>query len=317
MSSQKLHGVRMWVTEGCNASCHFCLNANARSRSTMEVGKVQILCEYFKQNKFDKIAIMGGEPTIHPQFLQIMEIAQQNFESVYLFTNAIEENKLIQYSPRESDAIIYNFHFGNLLSEKKLLLNKLGKRVLDVVIDEHTNIDKIVSNIINVANYGISKIKVQLVINNSCNIFKYKKEIINNVNALYNEVSKIDGINLAFECNAPRCFTEGETLPPFNPNTICSPRSVLIDGSYNLRFCNLYSDTLINMFQDSNKLIPFAILKNYVSLAYSELRSKCLNKICKDCLFYNSQCNGKCHIGQTIISKDDICKATNLPWLKQ
>ena len=51
-------------------------------------------------------------------------------------------------------------------------------------------------------------------------------------------------------------------------------------------------------------------------MAYTNLRVECLNKICKDCLFYGSQCNGKCHIGQTIINKEDIIKSTNIPWLK-
>ena len=72
-----LHGVRMWVTEGCNASCHFCLNAKARGMSSMEIERFQRLCEYFSFHRFDKIAIMGGEPTLHPDFNSIMQIAQK------------------------------------------------------------------------------------------------------------------------------------------------------------------------------------------------------------------------------------------------
>lgn len=315
MPVQKLHGVRMWVTEGCNASCHFCLNANARSKSSMELDQFQQLCLYFKQNQFDKIAIMGGEPTIHPHFLQIMEIAQEHFKSVYLFTNAIEERLLIQYTPREYDAIVYNSQFAQILSENKLLLDKPGARILDVVIDANTDTSDIIKNISRIVKYNTEKIRVQLVINNVCNIFTQKSNIIKNINAIYNKVSQIDNVKISFECNAPPCFTEGESLPPFKQNTICSPRSILIDGTYNVRFCNLYSQPLINMFQDE-KLISFSILKNYIEMAYTNLRVECLNKICKDCLFYGSQCNGKCHIGQTIINKEDIIKSTNIPWLK-
>ena len=89
MSTLQLHGVRMWVTEGCNASCHFCMNAKGRSHAQVELDKFQKLCLYFRQNGFDRIAIMGGEPTIHPDFIKIMDYAQEYFPTVYLFTNAI------------------------------------------------------------------------------------------------------------------------------------------------------------------------------------------------------------------------------------
>ncbi len=312
---QRLHGVRMWVTEGCNASCRFCMNANGRSSSIMDFDNFKRLCIYFNQNQFDKIAIMGGEPTIHPDFTRIMDCSQYYFKSVYLFTNALEGNKLKGFSPRDCDTIVYNFQFCESLSYDKLLLERPGGRVLDVVIDAKTDIQHITENLIRILRYNINRIRAQLVINNTCNIFKQKETIVNNINAVYNNLIKIDGLNVTFECNAPLCFTEGTTLPPFKKNTFCSPSSVLIDGSYNVRLCNIFNKPMINMFQEVG-MIPFAILENYIIMAHKDLRLKCLNKICKDCLFYGRQCNGKCHIPQTIIAKEDIRNSTSLPWLK-
>ena len=318
MTPQKLHGVRMWVTEGCNASCHFCMNMKSRMNSQMNISKFEELCYYFKQNGFDKIAIMGGEPTIHPNFLQIMELSQKYFPSVYLFTNAIEGEILTQYLPRKTDTIIYNFSFSQSVTKNALLLNNLGERIFDVVIDHSVDSDQIVSNmkqIIELLEGDIMRFKVQLVINNTCNIFKHKKKIIYNLNTIYNKLSQIKGINLVFECNAPPCFTYGVEMPSFKQNTFCSPRAVLVDGSYNVRFCNIYDSVLVNMFQD-NGIIPFSILENYINMAYNKLRIDCLDKICKDCMFYSRQCNGKCHIGLASIKKEDICLTTKLPWFK-
>lgn len=305
----------MWVTEGCNASCHFCMNAKGRSHSQINIEKFTKLCLYFSQNGFDRIAIMGGEPTIHPDFLRIMEIAQKYFSIVYLFTNALLDSKLFKYEPRESDTIVYNFNFSKNLKPETILLEKLGKRVLDVVIDKDSNIVELSKEILRVVSFDYEKIKVQLVINNCLNIFKYKDIIVSKVNDLYNSLNVEPRIDKVFECNAPMCFTIGTNLPPFKQNSICEPRSVLIDGDCNLRFCNLYNEPLINMF-NVNGMIPFAIVKNQIELAYYKSRISCLEKICKYCIFYNNKCNGKCIIGQDDISEEDIVSITNLPWLK-
>lgn len=315
MSTLNLHGVRMWVTEGCNASCHFCMNANGRSNAQIDTDKFAKLCIYFSQNGFDKIAIMGGEPTIHPDFLYIMDIAQKSFSTVYLFTNALLYTELLKYEPRESDVIVYNFNFSKNLKPEVFLLEKKGERILDVVIDKDSNIEELAKEILRVASFDYDKIKVQLVMDNCLNIFKYKNLIVSKVNDLYYSLDIEPRVNKVFECNAPICFTSGTNLPPFKQNAICEPRSILIDGNCNLRFCNLYNAPLINMF-NGNGLIPFAIVKNQIELAYYKSRILCLEKICKRCVFYNNQCNGKCLIGQDTISEEDIANVTNLPWLK-
>lgn len=315
MSTLNLHGVRMWVTEGCNASCHFCMNSKERSHAQIDIRKFTKLCLYFRQNGFDRIAIMGGEPTIHPDFLDIMETAQEHFSTVYLFTNALSYNELLKYEPRKTDTIVYNFNFSKNLKPETILLGKLGERVLNVVIDKDSNIIELTKEILRVASFDYEKIKVQLVINSCLNIFKYKDLIVSKVNDLYNKLNVEPRVKKVFECNAPMCFTIGTILPPFKQNTICEPKSVLIDGDCNLQFCNLYSAPLINMFNE-NGIIPFAIVKNQIELAYYKSRISCLEKICKYCVFYNSKCNGKCLIGQNTISKEDIVSITNLPWLK-
>lgn len=311
-----LHGVRMWVTEGCNASCHFCLNAKARGMSSMEIERFQKLCEYFSFHRFDKIAIMGGEPTLHPDFNSIMKIAKKYFNQVYLFTNALESDQLLLYEPRNQDVIVYNSLFADKLSEDKLLLSKSGKRVLDVVVDSSSEIKSIASSVGRLLNEFGNRVAAQIVINNNCNIFSEKDVIVQKINELYDLLSSIKGTNVSFSCNVPVCFTEGTQLPPFTDNFVCSPNAVLIDADYNLRFCNNYSERLVNLFRN-DAIIPFAVLKNYIRLAYEKMQVDCLSKICCDCLYYDLKCNGKCFIGQTIISRKDVENNTNLLWLKK
>jgi len=143
-----MHMVRMWVSAGCNALCSHCMNVSARTQAQMPFLRYEALCDYFKINGFDKIAIMGGEPTIHPDFSRILIKAQQCFETVYLFTNALKADELCKYEPRTQDVIIYNFSFSTTLSQEKLLLNKKGERILDVVVNHDSDI-KYLENEIN------------------------------------------------------------------------------------------------------------------------------------------------------------------------
>lgn len=310
-----MHMVRMWVTERCNALCHHCMNASSRGTAQMPLNKYELLCDYFASNHFDKIGIMGGEPTMHPDFLQIMDKAQECFRIVYLFTNALKTDKLVLYKPRKQDVIIYNFSFAKSIIPEKLLLDKEGERILDVVVNSNTDIAELEKEIKRVASYDYQKIQVQLVLNNSCNIFTEKEKIIRNINTIYNNIVSDTNIRISFQCGAPLCFIYGESLPLFNYNTICPDEAVLIDGSCNACFCNIHTDKLINMFQGTS-LIPYKILSNYIRRESLRIKKTCLDKICKDCLFYGSKCNGKCHISQACIEREDIVANTRLPWLK-
>lgn len=306
--------VRMWVTESCNALCTHCMNASVRSQANMPIYKFEALCDYFKLNGFDKIGIMGGEPTLHPDFLTILTKAQECFEAVFLYTNALKADELYYYTPREHDIIIYNFSFSKSLTPEKLLLEKSGERILDVVVNHDSDIDYLNNEIKRVTSYNRQKIQVQLVLNNSVNIFRQKEQIIRNINQLYVKVKECAAINISFQCGAPLCFTYGESLPPFTNNTICPDEAILIDGDCNARFCNIHADKIINMFQGT-KLIPYKILRNYIRKASLQNKMACMEKICKDCFFYGTKCNGKCHISQHCIGREDIIANTKIPWL--
>lgn len=311
-----MHMVRIWLTEDCNALCRFCMNSKSRGKAKMSLDKFELICSYFKENGFDIISVMGGEPTIHPQFSEMMSVAQNNFNRVYLYTNALKVTSLKLFSPREQDIVVYNSAFVSQISKEKLLLDKPGERILEVIVNSDSDINNLVENIQALTSFSENRIKVQLVLNNSDNIFKHKDIIVQNINSIFNQLVEF-GINTSFECAAPLCFTLGVNLPPHKNNTICPQEAILIDGNYNARFCNIYPDPLINLFTTSTQdtLIPFQLLRNYVQKESFRIKLTCLDKICKDCLYYGSVCNGKCHIGQEIVAREDIINNTLIPWL--
>ena len=310
-----LHSVRLWVTEGCNASCHFCMNKNRRSNKTIDISKLERTYSYLRENEVNSVFLMGGEPTIHTDFVKIYTISQLYFDKVILFTNGLRTDVLTEIEPRVSDTIVYNANFVNDISTQVLLLEKEGLRIFDVVIDDLTDVISIANGLRKIAENDKRRLKFQITINNSVNIFEKREIISKNINVLYG-LLKNDYLDVSFECAAPICFTYGLKLPIFKQRTICPNESMLIDSEYNVCFCNVRNTPLVNLYQDG-ELVSFQIIKNYIHLCSYKNKTKCLEKICKDCIYYDLKCNGKCHIAQDCITVESIRDNTELPWLKR
>jgi len=79
---------RLVLTEKCNFSCPHCFNANERMSGIMDA---DILLEFMRKNKHHldtySLKLMGGEPTLHPRFMEIFKEACKHYGEVYLFTN--------------------------------------------------------------------------------------------------------------------------------------------------------------------------------------------------------------------------------------
>ncbi|MBO7597470.1 MAG: radical SAM protein [Bacteroidales bacterium] len=305
-----LESIRVYLTENCNANCSNCFNRNSRGKSNMDLDKFEKLCVYFKDNSVPKIKIMGGEPTLHPDFAQMMKIAQKHFKGVSVFTNGLCNN-LQNFKPRKKDGIVYNFKFSKKLTKETLMLDKKGARSLEVQISEKTNAVKLVEDIKRVVALG-DNIKVNLTLDCTENIFLHRKEIATIYENVWNMLTEAK-INPHKDHIVPLCFLYGTKIPVFDTFSKCRLECTgLIDADYNLRHCNQFSDHLINLF-DGDKIIPYKILTNYLQAKHLELQNIILNKICKDCVFYETHCNGGCYIAKDNISREDILRNTDFP----
>ena len=92
-----MDSIRVLITNICNANCHYCFkpNSNADYISTENFSK---LARYFFESKVSRIRLMGGEPSVHPQFGEITGIAQENFSVVTVFKNG--QKKICYYQNR-------------------------------------------------------------------------------------------------------------------------------------------------------------------------------------------------------------------------
>ncbi len=91
---------RFIITENCNASCPHCFNANVRGGGEIDA---DIFIEYLRKNsdyiRNHYLRLMGGEPTVHPRFADIVEEAAKHVRIVELYTNGLKLKEIVKLHP--------------------------------------------------------------------------------------------------------------------------------------------------------------------------------------------------------------------------
>lgn len=293
------NNIRFYITEACNAKCPNCFNKENRNETYMDVKRFEKLCQYFSRNGGSQIKIMGGEPTIHPNFEEIMRIAQLNFPVVSLFTNALSPN-LLKFKPREEDIITYNFKFRRRLNKENMFLDLPGIRNLEIQVTPSVIKEKLFEEILRVTSFDKSKIIPCFTLDCTTNIYEDREQIIPIYEYLISNCSK-EGLKFGQDHLIPLCFLSGSKIPMPKSGTNCMLDCAgLVDSNYNVRFCNQYPDVLTNMFEGGD-IIPVSIFVAKLKDKYDDLLSQISKKGCGSCVMFGRYCNGGCFLGKSVI----------------
>lgn len=312
---KSMNSIRVLITDKCNANCANCLNKTFRTESCyMDFSQFKLIAQYFKDHNVSRIRLMGGEPTIHPQFGKIAEISQKLFSRVSVFTNGLSKN-LLTFSPRESDGINYNGKFARSIDPNLFMPQKQGSRTLSIVIDNKLE-EKEAIETINYVKDIVPNIKVSLTFDCTANIFKLRRFFLKKFDIIYN-FCIASGLETIIDHGLPICFLYNSNVPTHENFSICNKECAgLIDANCELRFCNQVSTEHFSLFEGA-KLKPYKLLENRMELAYIQKQEVVLKKICLDCPFYGRMCNGGCYIQNPAISKEDILNNTELPIIQK
>jgi radical SAM protein with 4Fe4S-binding SPASM domain len=279
------------------------------------------LFAYLKENNVCTLKIMGGEPTVHPNFLELYELSQSFFDNVALFTNALN-GKILMIHPRKKDGITYNFVFINERFNFDKLLPALGDnfyRSFEIVIDSNTNIELLIAKIDFVyrecKKRNINRFQFQLTINCISNIFHDKKTYNENFRKVLSHIIKEYRNNLSFDHAVPFCFWEEESIGLMDDYKInyhkqkCTGKDFgLIDSNFNLLHCNQHPIILTSMLKNQ-RFISIKQTKRELEKSNKDKQKSNYNKICFACKYFPEQCNGGCMMHKNFVVNNSLSTA--------
>jgi len=90
----KLKEIDLFITEKCNLQCSFCsINADFNSKNELKYETVKEFIEFCKKKGVTDIHITGGEPTLHSNYKEIIQLILKNKIDARLITNGLVVTK--------------------------------------------------------------------------------------------------------------------------------------------------------------------------------------------------------------------------------
>jgi len=83
---QKRHWIRL--TKACNNRCVFCLDSDSQNGSFVPLDDIKNDLKRARKNGIRRVVLSGGEPTLHPKFLEIIKFSKDiGFIHIQVITN--------------------------------------------------------------------------------------------------------------------------------------------------------------------------------------------------------------------------------------
>jgi len=145
------------LTTDCNRNCSFCFARNVRNQGRSDISEPVFFraLTFLKDGGVETVRLMGGEPTLHTQFLFFIDATLEQGLNVQVFTGGVISESIL-------DALVANYinddalHFvlnvdleassdGKLLHHQEKLCQRFGKKVTlgTTIMHSYQNTDRL------------------------------------------------------------------------------------------------------------------------------------------------------------------------------
>jgi MoaA/NifB/PqqE/SkfB family radical SAM enzyme len=88
------------ISAVCNQKCVYCFTGDHLADSVayqdfLDVGDFAPRLDFLDRSGIDQVRLMGGEPTLHPQFLELIERARVRNKKIIVFTNGLMPEEVL------------------------------------------------------------------------------------------------------------------------------------------------------------------------------------------------------------------------------
>lgn len=316
------------INRNCNLQCKYCfanefVEKNKYKENISEENFRKAL-NFITESGETYVGIIGGEPTIHPDFEKLLNIVlnDKKIEKVTVFTNGILMDKILNLLDNEKLNILINVNSPNdigILNYKKIEDNIETAYKMNLISHISLGINMYKPNfeynyIINLLKkYNLKRVRTSIVVpncsdNRNINALEYFKNMKPSVFNFFRELEKIEVVPI-YDCNSmPLCITTDEEkrwLNKFysfekNTNKYCNildnPKcNPVIDILPNLQAvrcfgCSEQCKVFIGNFRNLNDLSNFFEMEIDIYNNLISIDSQC------DTCYYKAikKCNGGC-----------------------
>lgn len=286
--------VRIYLTEKCNASCPWCFNKSSRNNQNMDTEKCKKFLSYCAKNNVKSLGIFGGEPTVHPDFIEIWNYAYPLFDKITLYTNGLNRAVLSQIPLSENKGLNVNFYHLNHIDPKWLKQSSLST---EVVIGENTNADALLDKIKRIykeVQEVNGSVFFNLTIDCTLNIFKHKDAVL----PQFDKILDFALANPDYKCGVdhkyPKCCLPESMVKKIHALCgggignnkelfLCNPierKTPLITSDFKARTCPQYDGNSIDVFKEDGSIIPFTQLSNFIAFEIIDRLKSLKNTSC-------------------------------------
>ena len=131
------------ISAVCNQNCPYCFTLDHRNHRTshrdfLAVQDFESRLDFLKRSAIDEVRLMGGEPTLHPQFDRLVKRAREAGFKIVVFSNGLMPEKALTCLaslPVAECTVLVNVNDPDGASEgsharRYATIERLGKRVL-------------------------------------------------------------------------------------------------------------------------------------------------------------------------------------------
>lgn len=328
-----------WLTtnRSCNCRCEWCYAQKTLGpKNSMDIEKAKIAIKELKKHNIKKIVLIGGEPTIYKNFLELVKYIHSNEINCTVATNGIAF-KNMDFAKATVKAGVNNINISLKATTEEDYLKYTGIKVLGQVMEGYHNLRRIkfkpvfsyvivndnkteFDNLIEilekngVEQIGFQFVKPVLELDKTESIMDIR-EMSDFVGYIYERMKK-SNIKYGIEISFPLCLIKKEILDKLinegKINTCCHVQKgsgIVFDTDFKVLPCNHFAEYPFNEipidFSKSN-----AIEKIWESKCVQEFRAKARcypSDVCETCKLWNI-CGGGCFTRWLFINPSDYIK---------
>ncbi len=305
------------LTNVCNQSCSYCFAKNemkSAAKKEMDFSDLKRVMKFLKDSGQSEIRLMGGEPTLHSQFREVVDLILSQDLKIRLFTNGLFPEELAEWLAVKGNQIHYVFNFttpafqmgaGKKIIRKNLRVLKNQEVYASITIDSLKFSSQPFIGLIK--EYNISRVRLGIanfLIGNSHWLkFDQYKDFGSVIFLLINKLKEAGVIHISLNCGFVPCMFSSEQICELKTEGVkingwgCKGKFGAFDVSTDLSIfpCFVAEDIKAKNLFDFNDLRKAAGFFQKLLRYYPINSGFLLTGKCGDCPYLkNSKCSGPC-----------------------